>query len=1798
VLTCDGYDDSVRWRPGERLEGLFEERCDWLRRQGQAAHLAVDAPGGSLSYTELDVRANQLARFLVRQGVQPGDRVGLLSDVAVDGYIGMLAVLKARAAFVPLDASFPADRVAYIASDAGVRLILTRAHLVTRLGPPASQVQLVCVDEAEDLIDAESHDPFAPGEVPAPPDELAYIIYTSGSTGRPKGVAVGHASICNFVRVAAQSYGITRDDRVYQGMTIAFDFSVEEIWVPWMCCATLVPKPDGGSLLGLDLGAFLRERRVTALCCVPTLLATLEEDLPELRFLLVSGESCPRDLIARWHRPGRRFLNVYGPTEATVTATWTVVHPDRPVTIGVPLPTYSVVILGPDKDVALAPGIMGEIGIAGIGLAYGYLNRPDLTERAFRPDFLGIPGNPPGKIYRTGDLGRVNRQGEIEHHGRIDTQVKIRGYRIELTEIESVLLRVPGIAQAVVGTHRPGPDVVELVAYYSSQQNLPPVDPGRVYETLRERLPAYMVPAYLEKLPAIPLMPSGKADRKRLPPPSGPRLQAARGALVAPATDAERELATVLADVLEVDRVSVDSHFFDELGANSLLMARYNAALRERTTLPSVSMKDIYLQPTVRKLAALLEPEMPPQAPGAAQPRPVMRYNPYEPPPYLTRQPTGTPHFFLCGVLQLLTVAVGIAGGALLLNAGFSWTLGAHGVLDAYIRLVAFGGITLLGLGVFPIVVKWLLIGRWKPQSIRAWSLGYFRFWLVKTVVAANPMAHLFVGTPLYPLYLRALGARVGRRATILTQHIPVCTDLLVIGAGSLITKDTYISCYRARAGLIETGYVTIGAGSFIGEHSVIDISTALGEDAQLGHASALLSGQLVPPAEIWHGSPAEQAPDGTVYQVVPPARCGVLRRAWSCAARLLIMLALAGPVEAAVASLLVTHSRVLLSVLGSPRVTSWSYYREALIGGAAVVFGLTLAGLIIVGPAGRLLSRLLKPGRVYPLYGLRHSVLRTVARMSNIKFFNALLGDSSAIAGYLSYLGYRLKPVHQTGSNFGMEVKHDVPTLNSVGTGTLVSDGLSMINAEFSASSFRVAPVVIGRNNFLGNGIAYPPGGRTGDNCLLGTKVMIPVSGPVREGVGLLGSPCFEIPRSVSRDRQLGELSRGRDQRTLLRAKNRHNAVTMSLYLLVRWLYVSGILLVAMLPLRGDASLAGTLGTAGSVVADLLFTVVYFVLVDRAVTGFRGLRPKFCSIYEPAFWRHERFWKVPSIAYIPMFNGTPFKGVIWRLLGVRIGRRVFDDGCSIIERSLVSVGSHATLAAGSIIQCHSLEDGAFKSDRTVIGAGCSIGSVGFVHYGITMGEGSALDADSFLMKGEDVPPGARWGGNPATEYGRRALPQRAPQVITAEQGAAIHEQELDTMDIFEARESAVRSYCRIWPTVFGRAAGSRLYDEQGRGYLDFFAGAGALNYGHNNPVLKDALLSYLADDGVIHSLDMHTVAKREFLTVFDELILRPRQLDYRLQFPGPGGANAVEAALKLARKVTGRTEIITFTNSFHGMTLGALAVTGSAFHRAGAGIPLSHATPVPFGESLDSDGQIPDFRWLERLLGDKGSGLDAPAAAIVETVQGEEGINVASAEWLRRLSDLCHKHGILLIVDDVQMGCGRTGPFFSFEPAGITPDIVCLSKSISGYGLPLALTLIRPDLDIWAPGEHNGTFRGVNPALVTGTAALRAYWSDDSLERGTQLKGERIMAALTATADSVPGTPMVVRGRGMACGLAFTDGDLAGKVSAAAFEAGLLAETAGSRGQVVKLLPPLTITDAELDEGLSVLDEAVRAVC
>ncbi|MDQ3768633.1 MAG: diaminobutyrate--2-oxoglutarate transaminase [Actinomycetota bacterium] len=413
-------------------------------------------------------------------------------------------------------------------------------------------------------------------------------------------------------------------------------------------------------------------------------------------------------------------------------------------------------------------------------------------------------------------------------------------------------------------------------------------------------------------------------------------------------------------------------------------------------------------------------------------------------------------------------------------------------------------------------------------------------------------------------------------------------------------------------------------------------------------------------------------------------------------------------------------------------------------------------------------------------------------------------------------------------------------------------------------------------------------------------------------------------------------------------------------------------------------------------------------------------------------------------------------------------------------------------------------------------------------------------------------------------------------------------------MKTFERLESNVRSYCRQFPRVFVTARGSRLVDEDGREYIDFFAGAGALNYGHNDPRLKRPLLDYLEGDGITHGLDMATRAKREFLLAFEEVVLRPRRLEYRLQFPGPGGANAVEAALKLARKATGRQGVVAFTNGFHGMSLGALAVTGNRRARAGAGIPLTGAAVMPFDGFLGPDVDTMDV--LERYVASGHSGLDLPAAFLIETVQGEGGVNVAHSRWLRRLARLAHECGALLIVDDIQVGCGRCGTFFSFEESGIEPDIVCLSKAISGFGLPMALALVRPEIDCWEPGEHNGTFRGLNLAFITATAALD-YWRSSELTDDVRLKGAVVVDRLLEIERTRPELSAAVRGRGLIQGLEIGVPGMALEVAREAFSAGLLIETSGPEDRVLKVLPPLTISLQDLRDGLDLLESAIDAV-
>ncbi|WP_298015556.1 diaminobutyrate--2-oxoglutarate transaminase [uncultured Castellaniella sp.] len=415
-------------------------------------------------------------------------------------------------------------------------------------------------------------------------------------------------------------------------------------------------------------------------------------------------------------------------------------------------------------------------------------------------------------------------------------------------------------------------------------------------------------------------------------------------------------------------------------------------------------------------------------------------------------------------------------------------------------------------------------------------------------------------------------------------------------------------------------------------------------------------------------------------------------------------------------------------------------------------------------------------------------------------------------------------------------------------------------------------------------------------------------------------------------------------------------------------------------------------------------------------------------------------------------------------------------------------------------------------------------------------------------------------------------------------------------LKIFDRMESEVRGYIRSFPVIFAKARGSELFDEAGQRYIDFFSGAGTLNYGHNNPALRERMVDYLSSDGVVHGLDMATSAKKYFLQTMDRLILKPRGLEYTLQFTGPTGTNAVEAALKLARQVKGRQNIISFTHGFHGVSGGSLAATANQKFRKAAGMALGNTSFMPFDGYFGPD--VNTMAYLERMLDDPSSGLDQPAAVIVETVQGEGGVNVASQHWLRDLERLCRRHDMLLIVDDIQVGCGRTGNFFSFETAGISPDIVTLSKSLSGFGLPMSLVLFKPELDIWEPGAHSGTFRGNNLAFVTAAQAMETYWSDAALSESIAAKERLVRDWLENLAHSCRGAGLGVRGRGLIQGLVTPVGDdLANRIAHRAFEQGVVIETSGAHDEVLKVLPALTIPYEQLEQGLEVIERSANEV-
>lgn len=1307
-----------------RMEHGFEASYD---RTPDA--VALECEGARYTYADLEWHANQLAHHLIQRGAGVGSRVAILLDRSPHTYVTLLAVLKAGAAFVPVDPGAPSDRIEYILGDASVDLLVTTTSFAERLA--GTEVPWLPLDTESRAIAAQPS--TRPRLHITHRDPAAYIIYTSGSTGRPKGVEVSQSSICNFLEVVPPVYDVRPTDRVYQGMTISFDFSIEEIWPTWAVGATIVAGPTDAGRLGGELADFLDDNAVTMLYCVPTLLATIPRDLPQLRSILVGGEACPRELVDRWGRPGRRILNTYGPTEATVTATWCELLPGRPVTIGVPLPTYSVVILDEQRR-PVPDGGVGEICIGGPGVARGYVGRPDLTaDRFVEREVWGRRE----RIYRTGDLGRTTPDRQIEYLGRADDEVKIRGHRVDLGEIESVLLVDAAIASAVVALVDVG-GVQQLAAWVVPMPGTDTAEVDAALARLRHetgmRLPTYMLPTFLDVVDELPTMPSGKVARAQLPAPTGRRLAAPTGTIVDPAGPAEHRLRGLWAELLgqPENQVSVDANFFTDLGGHSLAAAQLVTRLRETGLHAGAGIRDVYAHPTVRTMAAALPGAggtTPPSGPPPTRPDGPRRAGSESVGDLPVRRAGAVQALFVLAVLLVVTFPVSIVYDI------------HHGQpsFDALVDLLVATVPAYLGVRwVLPILLIRPLSAGIEPGRYPLWGAVYVRLWMIDQLMALAPTPVLS-GSALMPVFLRTLGARVGVDTHIGTSSISF-PKMLTIGSGSSIGYNTDLRGWRVDGREVVVGPVVVGDGTHVATNCALEPGTSVGEGAMLGDQSALTDGHTVPAGGRWAGSPP--APVTSLDPRVEAMAAAGPARAWTAG---LLLLTAAG---------VVTLETIAILTLVPSLVLVWTVLLEfgmiaSLIATLASGFVYVVSVCLAVAVGKRLVLPSLPVGTFDAASGLgvRKWIADSLLEMS-LLYTNTLYATLYT-APWLRMLGVKV--------GRGAEVStasHIDPDLLTIGDGSFVADMASLGGTTYCNGRMAFAPTVIGTRAFVGNAAVLPSGTVTGDGSLIGVLTVPPTSG-VPADTSWLGNPAFPLPARQDSGDYDERVTYTPDRRTVshrlwvefFRVVLPPTLVGVSLYF-----YLLGLSLVA----RATSLTWTVLSAPVFALATALGVVLFAAAVKQNLVG--TYRPRVEPLWARFVRRSEFATGLYESAAVPVLlgrlTGTPYLPMMLRWFGVRMGRRVWIATTFLTEFDLVRVGDDAAVGPGVSLQTHLFEDRVMKMSTVTVGAGATVGTRAVVLYDAVVGDGAELAALSLLMKGDVLPADTHWQGIPAQAVG------------------------------------------------------------------------------------------------------------------------------------------------------------------------------------------------------------------------------------------------------------------------------------------------------------------------------------------------------------------------------------------------------------------------------------------------------------
>ncbi|TCT04771.1 Pls/PosA family non-ribosomal peptide synthetase [Aquabacter spiritensis] len=1287
-------------------------------------HTAIVFGTERVTYAELDARADRVARALRTRGVRPGQFVGLWMSRSLDLHVALLGILKSGAAYIPFDMDAPPERIGECLQDCEAQVVIIDATTAGKLDRPLPAAAVACQALLAEGGEGGPLDLRADGVTPADP---AYAIYTSGSTGKPKGIVIEHRNICHCLRSTNAVYGMTGDDVVFQGASVAFDLSLEEIFIPYLVGATLWVASS--RVLGEveKLPALMAGAGISVLDTVPTLLAMMPQDVPSLRIIILGGEACPPSVKQRWCRPGRAVFNSYGPTEATVVATVDEVTVDGPVTIGVPIPNYTCYVVDEQMQL-LPPGVEGELLIGGPGVARGYLKRPELTAEKFIANPFGAAAGDP-VLYRSGDAVSLTEDGRILFHGRIDDQVKLRGFRMELGEIEARLSDLPGIAQATVVLRRDD-GIDRLVAFVVPDAGKS-LDRPQIRAALKATLPPYMVPSHFEEMAVLPRLTSGKADRKTLKvaPLSAPSEAEQQEE---PETATEAALLAAAKPLFPGQAIPFDADFFADLGGHSLLAATFLATVRANPDLPSITLEDLYSLRTLRAIAAQLD-----ERERISGPRKRLDLS-FTPPPLLRR--------VLCGAAQLVCMPLlllALTGPWLTIYVTYQM-ITADETIHWYevIQLMGVYMLVTLGISILGIVGKRLVLWRATPGRYPLWGFYFFRWWLARQLVEFTHLG-LMQGTPLAASTMRLLGAKVGKRVTISGLHAGAI-DLMEIGDDVTIGAKVSIGNAEVIGNELVIGRVVIGKDAYIGTSCALAHDTVVEEGAELADLTALLPGTRVPAYEVWDGSPAAKA--GTVdpstwpdYAPEPSASVQALHTLYYG------FLLIAMP---AISLLPIFPAFYVFDRYDDlfQQITGFQWYLPILAWPTAMIM---MFGTVMLVTAIRWIVLPRAPAGTCSIYSGFYIRKWTVALAAEVMLESlSSLFSTIYMRSWYRMMGAKIGRETEIATNFAGRYDTIV-----VGEKCFVADEVTLGDEDVRRGWMTTKMVRVGNQAFIGNDSVLPPGACIPDGALIGIKSKPPANEPMLPGETRFGSPPIRLPGRQRFDTaDVNQTFRPPLWRRALRAVFELFAASLPtmLFILVGTVAADYVLFPALeaaeswgefLPTFIAVCVACSFVLAGVVLAIKWLLMGTYKPGNHGLYSWRALRTEAMTTL---------YWGTAGRILLDSFRGTPMLPWALRLFGAKIGKGVFMDSTDITEFDCVRIGDYAAINATSNLQTHLFEDRVMKIGEIDIGTGVSIGALTTVLYDTKVGAFSELGVLTIVMKGEAIPPHTRWTGAPA----------------------------------------------------------------------------------------------------------------------------------------------------------------------------------------------------------------------------------------------------------------------------------------------------------------------------------------------------------------------------------------------------------------------------------------------------------------